>query len=305
MKVKRYRIVKVILIFWCLFIGIGALVGGSAMLIKPDGSILQMQGMLKYFKVLPLSNILFKDYTFSGIALIFVNGITNLLATTFLLLDKKLGVKLGMIFGITLMLWITIQFIIFPFNLLSTSYFIFGVLQFLTGYICFVYKNQSEFIFNKNDYDNIGTNKKELVVFYSRDGYSKKIAYHIANEIGADILEIISKERTKGLLGFLWCGRFGMHKWTMPIESFNIDVSKYDKVTICSPIWVFDISAPIRSFLKLSKDKIKRVDYVLVHFMMSNFNKVVIRLDNMYGITHDKVTNICCRFGKVLKTSSK
>lgn len=304
MKIRRYKIAKVILIFWCLFIGIGAFFGGISMLIKPDGSILQMEGMLEYFKVLPFSDVLFKDYTFSGIALIIVNGITNIIASILLIINKKVGTILGTIFGITLMLWITIQFIIFPFNLLSTSYFIFGLIQFITGYICFVYRNQLEFGFYIEDYNNIGTNDKELVVYYSRDGYSKKIAYEIANTIGGHILEVIPKERTRGFLGFLWCGRYGMHKWAMPIEDIDIDISKYDKVTIVSPIWVFNISAPMRSFLNTAKGSIKKVDYVLVHFMKSEFKKVFNELDDILDTKHENHISICCRFGKIVKTYS-
>jgi hypothetical protein len=49
------------------------------------------------------------------------------------LAKKPSGVWLGTLFGITLMLWIVIQFIIFPFNFMSAAYFVFGALQCLTG----------------------------------------------------------------------------------------------------------------------------------------------------------------------------
>lgn len=48
---------------------------------------LQMEFMLPYFEVLPFSEILFKNYTFSGICLLIVNGITNLIAA-YLLIKK-------------------------------------------------------------------------------------------------------------------------------------------------------------------------------------------------------------------------
>ena len=74
-------------------------------------------------------------------------------------------------------------------------------------------------------------------------GYTKKVAYEKANEIGANIIELKTKEKTDGTLGFWWCGRFGMHQWKM-----DIDLKKYKKVYIVSPIWVFNICAPIRDF---------------------------------------------------------
>ena len=101
------------------------------MFISPSGKLLQMDNLLSYFKVLPLSGILFQNYIFAGISLLIVNGLSNLIASYLLIKNKKRGIILGMIFGVTLMLWITIQFIILPFNMLSLSFFIIGLIQFI------------------------------------------------------------------------------------------------------------------------------------------------------------------------------
>ena len=82
----------------------------------------------------PFAKTLFQDFLFSGFALLIVNGLTNLTAAVLLLRRKKLGVILGGVFGVTLMLWICIQFYMFPLNFMSTAYFIFGLCQALTGY---------------------------------------------------------------------------------------------------------------------------------------------------------------------------
>lgn len=52
----------------------------------------------------------------SGRALLIVNGLTNLTAAGLLLAEKRAGVTLGGLFGVTLMLWICIQFYMFPPN---------------------------------------------------------------------------------------------------------------------------------------------------------------------------------------------
>ena len=135
----RYKKVKKILLFLCLFVCIGAIYGSVCVFIDPTGKILNMQDLLPYFNVLPFSEILFQNYIFSGIALLIVNGLSNLMAVYLIIKDKKLGLILGTIFGFTLMLWITIQFIIFPFNMLSTTYFIIGLLQLIFGYISVVF----------------------------------------------------------------------------------------------------------------------------------------------------------------------
>jgi len=80
------------------------------MIIDPSGKALHMDAMLPFFQKLPFADVLFQNYLFSGIALLIVNGLTNLTAAILLLRKKKLGVILGGIFGITLMLWICTQF---------------------------------------------------------------------------------------------------------------------------------------------------------------------------------------------------
>ena len=297
----RYKTTKKFLIFWCLFIGIGAIVGGIGMLIDPTGKLLQMNELLPYFKVLPFSKVLFQNYIFSGIALLIVNGITNVVATYLIIKNKKIGIILGTIFGFTLMLWITIQFIIFPFNILSTSFFIIGIIQLITGYMTYVFYLQEQFKFKIEDYKNIGQNKDILVVYFSRMGYTKDIAHKKANELKSDIIEIKAKEKTDGTTGFWWCGRYGMHKWNMPIEDIDVDLKSYKKIIIVSPIWVFSLSAPIREFCYKYQKSINSVEYIFTHFMSTSFYKVADELDKILKKRRDKFISICIRFGKIKK----
>lgn len=299
MKTKsRYKTTKKFLIFWTLFIGIGAMLGGIMMLIDPTGETIGMVGMLPYFKKLPFADVLFRDFVFSGIMLIIVNGITNLVAATLLFFDKKIGVVLGGTFGVTLMLWICIQFYMFPLNFMSTIYFIFGFLQAVTGYAAWVFYKQEHFYFNAADYENIGKNGKTLVVYFSRLGYVRKIAYEQANALGADICEIKSTEKTDGTLGFWWCGRFGMHRRAMPIEPITADLTKYDKIIVCSPVWVFSIAAPVRAFLKEANGKIHDAEYVFVHHTNGKYENLAALADEIAGVKHSKFTSIRCRKGK-------
>lgn len=303
-KNMRYKVTRILLMLICLFIGVGAVYGSMCMFIDPSGKFLHMDAILHYFEVLPFSNILFKNYIFSGISLLIVNGITNLCAFILILCKKKIGIILGTIFGFTLMLWITIQFIILPSNVLSTTCFILGCLQLVIGYICFVSYKQENFKIDVNDYLNINSNHDELVVYFSRTGYTKKIALEIANKSGADVVQIIQKEKIKGTIGFFWCGRFGVSHIPMEIENINIDFSKYKKVTICSPIWVFGMSAPIRMFCKVNKDKINNVNYVLVHYMRANFKNVADEMDKLLNVKHDTLTNYCVRLGEIKSIKS-
>ena len=265
---KRLKIFKNILLFWCFFIGLGALWGGIAMLIKPDGSILQMQDLLPYFQVLPFADVVFQDYVFPGIMLILVNGVSNITAAILILRNKKIGFILGTVFGFTLMLWIIIQFIIFPSNFLSNAYFVFGVLQLITGYAALVFYNQVNFKFDEKCYPNVASHSKTLVVYFSRMNYTKRIAYTKANSEAAQIAELKTTERTEGTWGFWWCGRFGMHKWRMETLPLGFNLTDFDKIILVTPIWVFRMCAPIRDFIITNQDvlKQKKVEVVFNHF---------------------------------------
>ena len=106
------------MLFWNLFIG--------------------MDGMLPFFQVLPLSGILFQNFLFPGIALLAVNGIPNFISFYLLKKRKPYGSVTGMCCGILLMGWICIQFYIFPLNFMSSIYFVFGLLEAVTGYLLFL-----------------------------------------------------------------------------------------------------------------------------------------------------------------------
>ena len=297
----RYKITRKILIFLCLFIGIGALYGSLLMFTDPSGKLLKMDNILPYFKVLPFSNILFKNYIFSGVALLIVNGITNFLAACLLIKNKKLGIILGGIFGFTLTLWIIIQFIVLPFNFLSVTYFILGIIQMIVGYITYVFYMQINFKVDISKYKNIGKNKDTLVVYFSRMGYTKKVAYDKANELKSDILSLETSELTENTKGFWWCGRYGMHKWRMPIKDINIDIKKYKNVIIVSPIWVFSVASPVRDFCYKYLSDINNVQYIFVHFMNSSFKNVADELDRILNKKRDKCTSVCMRFGSIKK----
>ena len=296
-KHTRAQITRRWLLFWTLFIGIGAVAGASGMLLDPSGKAMGMYAMLPYFQVLPFADILFQNFIFSGIALLIVNGVTNLTAALLLFMKKKIGVILGGVFGVTLMMWICIQFVIFPLNFMSTIYFVFGFCQALTGYMAWVFGKQEEFRADIVDYPNIGTNEKHLVVFFSRMGYVKKQAYEAANRSGAQVYEIKSTERTEGTAGFWWCGRFAMHRWAMPIQPLSVDLSEYEHVIVCTPIWAFSLASPMREFCRQAAGKIKAVDYVLVHHTKGQYESVSREMDSILGITHRSCVNVCCRKG--------
>ena len=132
MKANKLRIALICL---TLFVGLGAVWGGVTMLIDPSGVKFGYDGLLPGLQKLPFADVVFKDLVFLGISLLIVNGLTQLIAAWLLIKKRKKASKLAAVCGVLLMLWITIQFFIFPFNWLSTTYFILGLAEAALGLI--------------------------------------------------------------------------------------------------------------------------------------------------------------------------
>lgn len=268
------------------------------MLIDPSGKSMGMDAMLPYFQVLPFADVLFRDFVFPGVALLVVNGLTNLTAAGLLFARKRSGAFLGGLFGVTLMLWICIQFYIFPFNFMSTSYFVFGFCQAVAGYAAWVFQKQEAFSVDPADYPRVGTDPERLVVYFSRMGYVRKCAYEAANRTGAALYEVRSTERTAGTPGFWWCGRYAMHRWQMPIEPIGVDLTAYRHVTVCAPIWVFALAAPMRSFCGAAAGKIVEADYILVHHTAGRYENAAREMDALLGLRHTRLRSVQCKMGR-------
>lgn len=140
---------------------------------------------------------------------------------------------------------------------------------------------------------------KTLVVYFSRKGYVARFAREKAEEMKADLLEIKTTERTKGILGFWWCGRFGMHRWGMPLKTIEKDAADYDRVIICTPVWVFTVSAPIKSYLEAVSGRVKSAEYLFVHFSFPmRYDSAAEKMDKILNTRADAYTSVCCMWGK-------
>lgn len=144
---------------------------------------------------------------------------------------------------------------------------------------------------------------KTLVVYFFRKGYARRIAESIAAARKADLLQLRTPERTTGIPGFWWCGRFGMHRWPMALEEYAVDPAGYDRVVIVSPVWVFSACAPVWAFCRREAGKVRAAEYVLLHFspLPMRYPGTVRALDATLGISHAAFRSIVCCWGHVLR----
>jgi flavodoxin len=118
---------------------------------------------------------------------------------------------------------------------------------------------------------------KNLIVFYSRTGTTKKMAEKMAKILKADIDEIVDRKNRKGIIRWLLAGRDAMKKKTTEI-TFKKDPSKYSLVILGTPTWAGLPSPAIRTYL--TKNKFKKLAFFCT-MGGKNHSKVFIEMESI------------------------
>ncbi len=92
--------------------------------------------------------------------------------------------------------------------------------------------------------------KNVLVIFYSRDGRTKKVAEMIAEELSADIEELFDTRKRKGFFGYLKAGRDALKKKLTILKPIKSEIQDYDLVVIGTPVWVGTMTPAARTVLE-------------------------------------------------------
>ena len=102
---------------------------------------------------------------------------------------------------------------------------------------------------------------KTLIAFYSRTGTTKKVAEALAGKLGADLEEIKDTVDRGGVRGYLVSGKDAMMRKLTVLEPVTRNVSDYDLVIAGTPIWSWNISSPIRTYLTEQKSNFKNLAF--------------------------------------------
>ena len=128
---------KTLLKILTLFIGIGAVGGAVMMWIDPSGVSWGGEPMLVLLRdKMPWPDVFFKDFIPSGFALLFVNGITQLIAACMLFKKHRLAYPAVLACGIILMLWIILEWWVWGFNAICNIYFVLGLIETVLAVFC-------------------------------------------------------------------------------------------------------------------------------------------------------------------------
>lgn len=103
---------------------------------------------------------------------------------------------------------------------------------------------------------------KTIVIYYSGKGSNRYLAKKIATELNYDIEELRPRIGNRLLL---------MMGMSGGIKKLKNDLKDYERVVLCGPIWMGQFIAPLKSFVKKYKNKIKEL--VFVTCCASGFDK--------------------------------
>lgn len=113
---------------------------------------------------------------------------------------------------------------------------------------------------------------KELILYYSFGGTTRRYAEARAAEDGADLVEI---KETKGHNGFtVWLPGVlqAMGQKKTAIEPIDSDLAAYDKIVLAGPIWAGNAAPAVNSAAALLPKEAK-VELVLVSGSGSGYGK--------------------------------
>lgn len=106
-----------------------------------------------------------------------------------------------------------------------------------------------------------------LVVYFSFEGNTKFIAEKIAETISADMIELkTSKKYPEGGVGkYFWGGKSVIFGEKPKLINQPIDLKRYERLIIGTPVWAGSFTPPIKSFISQYKIQGKKVALFACH----------------------------------------
>ncbi len=101
--------------------------------------------------------------------------------------------------------------------------------------------------------------KKVLVAYHSLTGNTEKVAREIAKQLDADVEVIRDYARRKHLLARLSAALEAVLKISASIKEAEHKVANYNLVILGGPVWVENMSSPLRAYIKREAEKFDQV----------------------------------------------
>ena len=113
-----------------------------------------------------------------------------------------------------------------------------------------------------------------LVVFYSNTGTCRHVAELLCAQHGWPRGEIIERHSRAGSTGTLRCLFDTILRRRPPILYEGPDPADHDAVVLVSPIWLYGLAGPMRTFVAQEHAALKRVAVLSIMGRVGGFNAV-------------------------------
>ncbi len=100
-----------------------------------------------------------------------------------------------------------------------------------------------------------------LVVFFANTGQTRYVASEMARRCGGELEEVLDARPHAGAceaLRYIWDS---LTKKSPPVEAPIKDAADYDLVVLCTPVWAWHVSSPVRSYIQQNAQRFKRVAF--------------------------------------------
>ncbi len=105
--------------------------------------------------------------------------------------------------------------------------------------------------------------KRVLVVYFSRSGNTHRVAEALATKLQAEIEEVTEPNDRSALTGYFGAILDVLFKRPAAILPARHDPATFDLVVIGTPVWASSVSTPIRAYLAAFKDRLPAVGFFL------------------------------------------
>lgn len=92
---------------------------------------------------------------------------------------------------------------------------------------------------------------KSIVLYYSYNGHTKKVAEKLARTQGATLVEIQTEKRKSKLLTYLVDCPLAMMRKPAKIKPLTADLAAFDMVTLAAPVWAGKPAPAFNAAVKL------------------------------------------------------
>lgn len=103
-----------------------------------------------------------------------------------------------------------------------------------------------------------------LVVFFSQGAATRRVAEDLAALTGADLEEITELRERPGVTGFMRAGGAATFRIASRINEPRLDPLEYDHVIVCTPVWAWSLSPPVRAWLVRTRGTLRSAAFVTV-----------------------------------------